>query len=251
MAHPEAFAAAGAVPAGNITTMPAPPRPPAAPGLATRAAAWLHERNPSLGAQLVVAVTIALDLGLPDRITIGPAWLMPSLEGVLMLGLLAVSWHPSVRNHPGRRRVAMAMIGLVSLVNLISLSLLVYYLVHHGTNNGRALILAGVVLWVTNVLLFGLWYWQVDRGGPIERDRGTPNLPDFLFPQMADVRLAAPDWKPGLIDYLYVSFTNATAFSPTDTMPLTKGVKLLMAIQSLASLLLVGLVVARAVNILQ
>jgi hypothetical protein len=103
---------------------------------------------------------------------------------------------------------------------------------------------------VTNVLLFGLWYWEFDRGGPLRRASGREAAPDFMFPQMADPRMAPDGWRPSLIDYLYVSFTNATAFSPTDTMPLTPTAKVLMAVQSLASLITVGLVFARAVNIL-
>jgi hypothetical protein len=113
---------------------------------------------------------------------------------------------------------------------------------------------AGVALWVTNVLLFGLWYWELDRGGPLERARGADctATPDFLFTQMTDEgsRLAGPGWEPGLIDYLYVSFTNASAFSPTDTMPLTQSAKLLMAAQALTSLLIILLVISRAVGIL-
>ena len=148
----------------------------------------------------------------------------------------------------------MALIGLVSAVNIISLYLLVHYLLHHTgrPTQGRPLILAGVVLWVTNVLLFGLWYWELDRGGPVERVMNADARPDFLFPQMTLPQQYAPrNWIPGLIDYLYVSFTNATAFSPTDTMPLTATAKLLMSAQALTALLTIGLVVARAVNILQ
>lgn len=158
-----------------------------------------------------------------------------------------------MRNTPRRRQLRMTLIGLVSLVNVVSLVLLIHYLLHPGTRpeRGRPLILAGIVLWITNVLLFGLWYWELDRRGPRERATNPDVLPDFLFPQMSDAaRFAPPGWTPGLVDYLYVSFTNATAFSPTDTMPLTRSAKLLMTAQSLASLLTIGLVVARAVNIL-
>jgi hypothetical protein len=107
------------------------------------------------------------------------------------------------------------------------------------------------VLWVTNVLLFGLWYWELDRGGPLARMATPDAMPDFLFPQMTEPRHSPAGWMPGLIDYLYLSFTNATAFSPTDTMPLSSIAKVLMTAQSLASLLTIGLIVARAVNILQ
>jgi hypothetical protein len=104
---------------------------------------------------------------------------------------------------------------------------------------------------VTNVLLFTVWYWELDRGGPLAR-RGEQLQPaDFLFPQMTDANFGGPGWLARYVDYFYTSFTNATAFSPTDTMPLTATAKLLMAAQSLASLITIGMVFARAVNILQ
>jgi hypothetical protein len=179
----------------------------------------------------------------------GPTWLLPSVEGLLLVALVLATPHPSVRYSPRRRTLAMALIGMVSATNLVSLILLVHYLLKGGKTGGHPLILAGIVLWVTNVLLFGLWYWELDRGGPVTRAMHPEIKPDFLFPQMTDPRLGGSDWLPGFIDYLYVSFTNATAFSPTDTMPLTQTAKVLMAVQSTA-LVPFGLVVARAVNIL-
>ena len=113
------------------------------------------------------------------------------------------------------------------------------------------LLFAGAVLWLTNVLIFGIWYWELDRGGPARRlaQSNASRPPDFLFPQMTQPGLA-PGWRPGFVDYLYTSYTNATAFSPTDTMPLSAMAKLLMAIQSLIALTTILLVVARAVNVL-
>jgi hypothetical protein len=212
--------------------------------------AWLDRWFPHLGPQLIVLAAILLDLSLSEKITIGPAWLLPSLEGALLLALVIASPHPRMRDAALRRRIALGLIGLVSLVNIVSLVLLCHYLLHGGKEGGRPLIGSGIVLWVTNVLLFGLWYWEIDRGGPLARELGTERKPDFLFPQMTEKRYSSPDWMPGLVDYLYVSFTNATAFSPTDTMPLTQTAKWLMSIQALAALVTVGLVVARAVNIL-
>jgi len=124
-------------------------------------------------------------------------------------------------------------------------------LLRGGQENGRSLIYSGALLYITNVLLFGLWYWELDRGGPAARmSKHDHERVDFLFPQMTDERWAPKRWLPGLGDYLYVSLTNATAFSPTDTMPLTQTAKGLMSAQSLVSLVTIGLVVARAVNIL-
>jgi hypothetical protein len=208
---------------------------------------WLPFWEP----QLVVACAIALQLSLSDEVTIGPSWLLPTLEGALLIGLVVVSPHPNVRHSPLRRHVAIGMVGFVSAANMVSLVLLCHYLLHGTAKaNGHELILSGIVLWATNVLLFGLWYWEVDRGGPVARACGQYDHPDFLFPQMTDPKWAPPDWRPRLIDYLYVSLTNATAFSPTDTMPLTVTAKWLMSGQAIASLVTVGLVVARAVNIL-
>jgi hypothetical protein len=200
--------------------------------------------------QLVVACAIGLQLSLSQEVTVGPSWLIPSLEGALLIGLVIASPHPNVRHSPVRRHVAIGMIGFVSAANIVSLVLLSHRLLQGGKENGHALILSGIVLWCTNVLLFGLWYWEVDRGGPVARSCGEFDTPDFLFPQMSDPKWAPPNWSPKLIDYLYVSLTNATAFSPTDTMPLTPTAKWMMSAQSVASLVTVGLVVARAVNIL-
>jgi uncharacterized membrane protein len=214
--------------------------------------ARLERHDPFWAPQLIVALALVLDFTLPEKLTLGPNWLLPGFEGLLLLGLVVASPRPTVRHSPGRRRIAMALIGLVSLVNIISLALLVHYLLHHNAtpHEGRPLIFAGVQLWVTNVLLFGLWYWELDRGGPIERAMNPDAVPDFLFPQMSESKWAPPDWMPGLVDYLYVSFTNATAFSPTDTMPLTQTAKWLMSAQALTALVTIGLIVARAVNIL-
>ncbi len=225
-----------------------PSRPPTSrrSGIATA----VDRFSPFLGPQLVVLAAILLDLSLSDKLTIGPTWLLPSLEGLLLLGLMIASPHPRMRHSPLRRRIALGLIGLVSLANVVSLVLLCHYLLHGGKENGRALIGSGVVLWVTNVLLFGLWYWELDRGGPMARATRPDASPDFLFPQMAEHRYAPPNWMPGLVDYLYTSFTNATAFSPTDTMPLTATAKWLMTAQALTALVTIGLVVARAVNIL-
>ena len=207
-------------------------------------------RDPLWGAQLVVAAAIVLDVSLPSKVTIGPVWLLPSVEGLLLVGLVVAAPDPTVVGSPTRRRIAIGMVGLVSAVNAVSLILLIHYLLGGRKEQGHALILGGIVLWATNVLLFGLWYWLLDRGGPAARLSAPEHEADFLFPQMTERRVAAPSWRPTLIDYLYTSLTNATAFSPTDTMPLTANAKVLMAIQSLISLSTLGLVVARAVNVL-
>lgn len=211
---------------------------------------WLERHIPYWGPQLVVLSAILLDIALPQKLTIGPSWLLPGCEGVLLFGLVVASPRPNVRHSPTRRKVAIGLVALVSAANMVSLVLLVDTLLSGHVSDAKALIGAGVLLWVTNVLLFGLWYWELDRGGPVARELDEEDRPDFMFPQMTDPKWAPEDWKPGLIDYLYVSLTNATAFSPTDTMPLTPIAKSLMSAQSLFALVTIGLVVARAVNIL-
>ena len=201
-------------------------------------------------AQSTVLATIVLQLSLPKRLTIGPIWLLPALEGLLVIGLLTATPRELEFEHPRRRRLALGLIALVSAANVLSLSLLTHYLLRHSNPNGHELVVAGVVIWLTNFMIFGLWYWEIDRGGPGRRAAGNDGPPDFLFPQMADDQIEPRDWRPKFIDYLYVSLTNATAFSPTDTMPLTPMAKSIMGVQSVVSLVTLGLIVSRAVNIL-
>jgi uncharacterized membrane protein len=210
----------------------------------------LEQHLPYWDSQFVVLLAILIGLALPDKLTAGPTWLLPSLEGVLLIGLVAAEPNPRLRHSPLRHKLALALIAIVSAANVVSLVLLVHYLLHHNVGQGRALIFSGMALWVTNVLLFGLWYWELDQGGPLARRTGRTTTPDFLFPQMTQPQHSPEAWEPGMIDYLYVSFTNAAAFSPTDTMPLTPFAKTLMAAQALVALVTIGLVVARAVNIL-
>jgi len=216
----------------------------------------LGRRDPFWPAQLTVLAAIALSLDLPSSLTVpGRVWLIPAIEGVLLAGLvLSTPWVPTHR-HRQRRRVALSLVALVSASNLVNLGLLVHKVLHPAllpsASPGRQLIVAGVEIWITNVLLFTVWYWELDRGGPIARQTEAPQAPDFYFPQMSDEHLGGLEWRATYIDYMYTSFTNATAFSPTDTMPLTPMAKLLMGAQSLASLITIGMVFARAVNILQ
>ena len=239
--------------------MPGEPKPPPRRDLrlpgrpaASRFVAKLDAMSPYWEPQLIVAAALLLDLALPSRLTIGPSWLLPAVEGLLLVGLGIASPRPMFRHSALRRYVALTLIALVSAVNLFSLVLLTHYLLHGSVENGRELVFSGIALWGTNVLLFGLWFYELDRGGPVARALNQEHYPDFLFVQMTDAEpFSPPGWKPRLIDYLYTSFTNATAFSPTDTMPLTSNAKWLMSIQALGSLVTIGLVVARAVNILQ
>jgi hypothetical protein len=212
----------------------------------------INEGDPLWPAQLAVAIAIALHLVLDDKILVGPRWLIPAVEGVLLVTLVVIA-PPRASQIRGRRQrlLLWTILALVTLTYLVSLVLLVHYLVTGGHTGGRALIGSGVVLWVTNVLLFAVIYWDLDRGGPLNRFEKDP-WPDFQFPQMENPEFTpmGKKWQPTFLDYLYMSLTNATAFSPTDTMPLTQTAKLLMGVQGTAAIVTVGLVVARAVNIL-
>jgi uncharacterized membrane protein len=145
---------------------------------------------------------------------------------------------------------AVAIIALMNLANAGSLILLIHYLLHGTRATGGQLLVEALKIWLANVLIFSLWYWELDRGGPDERSSDDHREPDFLFPQMTTPACAPANWSPSFLDYMYVAFTNATAFSPTDTQPLTPWAKMLMLIQALISFLTVGLIAARAVNIL-
>jgi uncharacterized membrane protein len=206
--------------------------------------------EPVVPSLLTVVGAIALQLLLPPRLTAGPAWLLPVLEGMLLVALAILSPGHLVGLHPTRRRLALLLTAIVSLANMISLALLTHELLHHHVVDGRRLIVSGVLIWLTNVLIFSLWYWEEDRGGPGRRAGGQDGAPDFLFPQMNDDRIQPAGWRPQFIDYLYLSLTNATALSPTDTMPLSPTAKSVMGLQSLVSLVTIGLIVSRAVNIL-
>jgi uncharacterized membrane protein len=199
----------------------------------------------------VVAV-IVLQVLLPPNYT-GPlpAYLLPALEGALLVGLAVAN--PVRIERYGRfvRAASLVLVFLITIANGASAVLLIRAILD-GKAGGHAgpLLATGASIWATNVIAFALWYWEFDRAGPVSRSLGTRHYPDLLFPQMASPELAPPDWEPVWVDYLYFSFTNATAFSPTDVMPLAKWAKLTMLVQSAVSLAIGALVIARAINIL-
>jgi uncharacterized membrane protein len=179
-------------------------------------------------------------------------WVVPALTVVLLAALLGtLPMERTLRVHVTRRYLSLGVIAIVSAANSASIILLVHLLLNGAHVNAGPLLRAAVHMWVVNVLLFGLWFWQLDGGGPLERPTCMPHERDFLFPQQTEPALMAGGWQPKFIDYLYVSFTNASAFSPTDTLPLSRWAKMLMLVQSAISLTLAVMVVARAVNILK
>lgn len=201
--------------------------------------------------QVTLLVAIGLQIALSKRLTVGPTWLVPALEGVLFVGLSLATPRQLEHEHTARRRTAIGLTAFVSAANIYSLAALTHALLHNKVpSNGHELIVSGMLIWLTNFLIFSLWYWEIDRGGPGRRAAGHDGPPDFLFPQMSDDHIEPRNWRPQFFDYLYVSLTNAAAFSPTDTMPLTLKAKGIMGVQSVVSLVTIGLIVSRAVNIL-
>jgi hypothetical protein len=205
--------------------------------------------EPFWPAQLAAAVALALYLTLPNELVMGPRWLVPGVEGVLLVGLVITTPTRHYGQSPRRRAIVIALLGLVSAATLVSLALLAHYLLAGSHAAGEPLIVAGGVLWVTSILVFGIWFWELDRGGPGMRSHLDGGRPDFLFPQMRDAA-REPRWTPRFSDYLYTSFTNAATFGPADAAPLTILAKALMALESLIALTTLLLVVSRAVNIL-
>jgi len=197
-----------------------------------------------------MAVVLGVQLLVSSRLVPGPTLLLPGFEAALVLGLLVANDRRMDVEERVLRGVSVGLIGFVALVNTASLVRLVHRLVA-GDSSGRALLAAAAGVWLTNVVVFGLVYWELDRGGPLGRlVRWGQALPDLQFPQDADHSQAPADWRPLFVDYLFTSLTASTAFSPTDVMPLTRRAKLFFGTQALVSLLTVGLVAARAVNVL-
>jgi uncharacterized membrane protein len=210
----------------------------------------------------------ALYVTLPGKFILGKSasffgdirWVVAGLTVVLLAALLLSVSHGPVarmfgwgthRLRLGRRVLSLAMIVVLSAANAASIYLLVHVLVNGGKVEASPLLRAAVHLWCVNVLLFALWFWQLDGGGPVSRRTTAIHQCDFYFPQQTDPALFGEEWHPAFLDYLYVSYTNASAFSPTDTMPLTQWAKMLMLVESAISLTLGLMVVARAVNILR
>ncbi len=219
------------------------------------APAWrrLTEGEPRWPASVAVLIMIVLQFRLPDSFTPAGRYLLPAIELVLLAVLVAVNPRRINRRVPAVRVVGLALIGVASVVNAWSVTLLVEGLLAGTTQAGAdptALLTIGANIWITNIIVFALWYWELDRGGPGARATGEDPDPDFLFPQMAETSIDFHHWEPQFLDYAYVSFTNAAAFSPTDTMPLSRWAKLAMMLQSAISLVTAAFVIARVVNIL-
>ena len=215
--------------------------------------AWRRETDTEQRWAVTVAILVAagLQLPLPDKLNFLPGWLLPALSLVLIAALVVASPSRISRHGKAQRRLGLTVVFLVSAGNTLNGVQLVRHILDGSLGDAAGPLLAsGADIYLTNIIVFSLWYWEFDRGGPAMRASGVREYPDFLFPQMSSPQLAPQDWEPSYVDYLYLSFTNATAFSPTDVMPMRPWAKLAMLAQSAISLVIVVLVVARAVNIL-
>ena len=217
-------------------------------------------------ARAAVVVVAGLQLLASERVSVGPKLLAPGLELALLVPLSVGTalTHRSAReaDSPAEaadvmrrarlmRLLSLSLTALVSLVNLGSLALLIRELLVGRGGEGPTLLLDATAIWLTNIIAFTLWFWSLDRQGAAIQSVGESGPPDFLFPQMLAEAQPSPDWRPRFIDYLYLAFTNATAFSPTDTMPLTGRAKLVMMLEASISLVTIAVVASRAVNILK
>ncbi|GAA2295175.1 hypothetical protein OKJ48_11170 [Streptomyces kunmingensis] len=223
-----------------------------------------HQRRGEARLPAVAAIVsaIALYLFLPQQLLIAPRYVVPALELVLLVPLVAINPQRLTRQTRTFRVLSLTLVAVIAASNLVALGMLIHELVFAGVQDGRSLLVAAAQVWLTNIIVFGLAYWELDRGGPVSRTqlpRAELPLADFRFSQdenddavqeVSAGASGASDWVPTLVDYLYVSVTNSTAFSPTDTMPLSTRAKLLMSVQSVSALLTSLLVIARAVSVL-
>jgi uncharacterized membrane protein len=200
---------------------------------------------------VAVLVSIALQFALPNRHVLSPTFLFPAIEVVLLVALVVGNPARIGRRSAVRRRLTLAVVIIMTIDNLAAVIEMVRDILNDAKDDTATVLLAtGAAIWVTNVIAFSLWYWLLDRGGPAARASGAAGAPSFAFAEMQSADLVASDWTPQYADYLYLAFTNATAFSPTDTLPLNRWAKMLMLAQSAISLVVAVMIIARAVNIL-
>jgi len=206
-------------------------------------------REPHWPASVALLVCAGLYFALPNRLVVGPRWLLPIL---IVLPLIPLSFRKPRHANEAKwvRVLTLSLIAAITLANIIYMSLLVHHLLRAHVTAGRSLIYSAIAVWITNVIVYGLWFWEIDRGGPHRRSNGEIIYPDIQFPQMENPKLAPENWRPRFTDYLYTSFANGTSFAPADAMPLTLRAKTLFVAESVVSLVTIAIVAARAVNIL-
>ena len=200
---------------------------------------------------LVVAMT--LPFLLPSKFSLGPTWIVPVIEALLLGALIIADQGRIDRRSSIVRTLSIGLVAMLVAGATGATARLVIDLIKGGpdTNSPGQLLRIGSVTWVYVIITFSFLYWELDGGGPENRARSTPEFPDLAFPEHLNPQVTRPGWRPEFFDYLYLGFTDAMAFSPTDVMPLSRWAKLAMAVEAVASLVVLGLVIARAVNILK
>jgi uncharacterized membrane protein len=224
-----------------------------------RLPAWLRPGNAESRwpVSLALVAAIALQGAIPQQYTVVPRWPLLAPELLLLVVLLIINPVRLTRSTRLGRAATVVLLAAITVDNIASAVVLDYRILNGQVSNNAAVLLgSGAAISVTNVIVFGIWYWEMDLGGPFaragvdDRDRNR-QYPDFMFPQTGRANLAPEDWEPRFLDYLYVSLTNVMAFSPTDTMPLTRRSKAMMAVQGVVAVTTLALVFARAVNVLK
>jgi uncharacterized membrane protein len=204
-------------------------------------------REPRWPAFIAMLAAAGVYLALPEQLSVGPGWLLPAIIFVLVIPTV-VSYHRG--RHDVARILTFAASGVITLALIASLVFLIQG-IPHQREPPTVLLRSACALWIANILVFALWYWKLDAGGPQGRDLATGRVKSsFLFPQMLTQQGGDPSWSPNFMDYLFLAFNTSTAFSPTDTAALSRWAKVGMMLQSLISLTIVALLAARAVNIL-
>jgi hypothetical protein len=203
---------------------------------------------------LAILVVVFLHVALPARYRVDPAWVVPAVLIVLLAVLIIADPGRIDRQRTWLRILTGVVIAFVTLANTYAAARLIDDIITNNklfANNATALLATGGVIWATNVIAFGLWYWDLDRGGAAARAHHPDRNPAFVFPEMQYTDYVAPSWAPQLLDYLFLSFWTSTAFSPAETSAIKPWAKALMMLEAAASLALVALVIARAINILK
>jgi hypothetical protein len=206
-----------------------------------------HFRTSLLWVAFIVVVIVALQLPLPDVVTIGPTWLVPFIE-LAGIPIVAVLYLVAGERRSLVTRTMTGFLVFLVLASVMNAVLLLINLVNGFTESGAALLFAGFAVLIVNVLSFGIAYWWIDAGGPVARLAGRPTAKDFLFPQQGMEGMES--WQPALLDYLFTAYTNIIAFSPTDTMPLSHRVKVLFVIQSSTAVVPIVVTLSRAINLI-
>lgn len=219
--------------------------------LARKAGQLANDAESRIPVLLALASAMALQLAIPEDYTLIPRWPLIVLEAAL---LAVMSLTDPVRVTRGTRigtYATYALLAAITIDNTASAVVLdIRIVTGQVADDAAGLLGSGAAIYLTNIVVFGIWFWKLDSGGPVARHNAEREYPDFMFPQMGNPEVAPSGWRPTFVDYLYVSLTNVMAFSPTDTMPLARWAKVMMAVQALVALSTAALVIARAIGAL-